>query len=122
LHHLAIEQYKKAISLNPDSAKYTIILESLWPKWGRLDEAISQFQLGLRFHPEDQELRKNLEHALRLKSTSLKEDAKIKIEAWRTTTAGIAIIRFLATKRRSDPRWNGGYPGPRRRGLFLGNT
>jgi tetratricopeptide (TPR) repeat protein len=84
LHHLAIEQYKKAISLTPDSAKIHNNFGIALAEMGRLDEAISQFQLGLRSHPEDQELRKNLDHALRLKSFSTKEDAKIKIEAWRT--------------------------------------
>lgn len=67
---LAIEEYNKAVSLNPGSVNTRNNLGITLAESGRIDEAIEQFRKGLQLNPGDEELLKNLENALRLKSLS----------------------------------------------------
>jgi Flp pilus assembly protein TadD len=70
LGYLAIEHYKKALSLNPASVNARNNLGIALAESDRIDDAIDQFQEGLKLFPGDEELRKNLERAYEMKSHS----------------------------------------------------
>jgi Flp pilus assembly protein TadD len=56
--------------MNPESVNARNNLGIALAESGRIDEAIGQFQQGLRLLPGDEELRKNLENAYKVKSHS----------------------------------------------------
>ena len=60
----ALEQYRKALELQPSYAEAHNNLGLLLARRGQLDEAIAQFQKALEANPTSREIRNNLGAAL----------------------------------------------------------
>ncbi len=93
----AIEKFTAAISLNPDSVDFLVVLGKAYAQKALYDESLSHLERALEIDPENEEVKRTKEKVLEARNLSIKAKTseKRRLGLFKWLLVGVPVVAFI---------------------------